>query len=101
MAQNYYGDSEDSASTDTATASPETSKDESSEGTKTAVIDSAICPGMSVGTEIVLKIDKILDRQYLVSYSPEPEDESSDEGGDEPSEAPEPAPAGGMSSMME
>lgn len=79
-------------------SSETTSKEDATE-TKTALIDSAICPGMEPGDEMVLKIDKVMDKEYLVSYSPEPAKEE-----ETPAEeaAPAPGPSGGaMASMME
>lgn len=78
--------------------------EESDPSTKTAVIDSAICPGMEPGDEMVVKIDKVLENQYLVSYAPEPGDEDEEtEPEPEPEEAstpPEPPPSA-MAGMME
>ena len=63
---------------------------------KTALIDSAICPGMKAGDDMVVHIEKVMDGEYLVSYSPEPgEGEAEGEGGGEQYRGGEGAEAGG------
>lgn len=91
-AQDLYGDE---SATDTAEAPAEEKEDT---GTKTALIDSDICPGMEPGDEMVVKIEKVLDNQYLVSYAPEPGKEETEEPAAE-SSAPAPEP-GSMGAMM-
>lgn len=91
MAADLYGD--EAAPADNQAPAEET-KDT---GTKTALIDSEICPGMQPGDEMVVKIEKVMDKQYLVSYAPEPGKGEEEEPASEP--APEPAP-GSMGAMM-
>lgn len=98
MAKDMYGDA------DTAEASPNTST-ESAEPkdteSKTALIDSAICPGMEPGDEMVVKIEKVMDKEYLVSYAPEPESEEKSTTEEAPTEEAPASPAPSMASMME
>jgi len=65
---------------------------------KTALIDSDICPGMKPGDEMVVKIRRVMDKQYEVEYSPEPKDKESGPGEGEASAAPKDSE---MASMME
>lgn len=68
---------------------------ENSEGAKTAVIPQEVCPGMSVGDMIPLKVTRVNEGDYECEYV---KDEHSDE--EEP--ASDPAPAeGSMQSMMD
>lgn len=90
MADNYYGDDEAPSADQTPKADEGDEKDTS---TKTAVIDSNICPGMEPGDEMVVKIEKVLENQYLVSYSAEPPDESEDQSVPEETGVPEQADA--------
>jgi hypothetical protein len=53
--------------------------EEKSEG-KTALINSDICPDMKPGDEMVVKIERVMDGQYEVSYAPEPEHEDMEHG---------------------
>lgn len=92
MADNYYGDDEAPSADQTPKADEGDEKDTS---TKTAVIDSNICPGMEPGDEMVVKIEKVLENQYLVSYAPEPEKEEEPETPPETEPAAAGAPAGG------
>jgi len=96
MPEDYYGDEDAQAP---ATASTATSKEEPGDK-KTALIDSAICPGMEPGEEMVVKIEKVMDKEYLVSYAPEPGDEEEPSEPAEEMPAPE-APAPSMAGMME
>jgi hypothetical protein len=45
---------------------------EEGESGQTALVPESLCPGMSAGDEIVVKIKSVLDGQYELSYSPEP-----------------------------
>ncbi|OLE10696.1 MAG: hypothetical protein AUG89_11575 [Acidobacteria bacterium 13_1_20CM_4_56_7] len=67
---------------------PAEKKDEAT-SSETALLPKSICPGMEPGQELVLKIDRVHDDQYEVSYAPEPKKE-------EPAKQPDE-----MSSMME
>lgn len=97
MAEDYYGDEDAAAPAAAPAAKPKTAE------TKTALIDSAICPGMKPGDEMVVKIEKVMDKEYLVSYAPEPEDkgEESTESEAAPSGPPSAATAPSMAGMME
>jgi hypothetical protein len=96
----YYGD-ESSPATGPATNASAQGADEGAEP-KTALIDSALCPGMTVGDEITLKIEKVMDKEYLVSYAPEAADEQEEAGSTEGAEdSGPPPPGGGMAAMME
>jgi hypothetical protein len=88
---------EDEGATDFEAVPAEAAPEEKSTETKTALIDSAICPGMKVGDEFVVKTKKVLDKEYLVSYAPKPEE---DEETSEEAPADEEMPEGSMSSMM-
>lgn len=87
MPQDYYsdGNSEDSATpmqSQDAGESPESDNME-----QTATIPKSLCPGMKAGEEVVLRIDKVLEDEYLVSYAPgkgggKPEGETQDMGED-------------------
>lgn len=96
MAEDYYGDADETPATATATADTET---EDSEPTKTALIDSAICPGMQPGDEMVVKIEKVMDKEYLVSYAPEPEEEE-EPTEEAPPSGPEATTSGSMAAML-
>jgi hypothetical protein len=65
---------------------------------QTYLVPSAICPGMKAGEEMVVKINRVMDDQYEISYAPK------EEGGDE-KEAESPMPNYGgdkeMAGMME
>lgn len=91
-AEDLYGDQ---SAPEPAGAPAEEKEDK---GTKTALIDSDICPGMEPGDEMVVKIEKVMDKQYLVSYAPEPgkEEPKTEEAASAP---PEPEP-GSMGAMM-
>jgi hypothetical protein len=52
-------------------AEPKPEGEEGEEG-QTALVPESLCPGMKPGEEMVVRIDKVLDGQYQVSYSPEP-----------------------------
>lgn len=98
MAEDYYGDNDAAP-----TAAPQAEeKPKASEG-KTALIDSSICPGMEPGDEMVVKIEKVMEKEYLVSYAPEPEKE--EEGYEKEESAPTGPPpaqtAPSMAGMME
>ena len=83
-------------------AAGETDKSEKSgaDAGETALLPKNICPGMNPGDELVLKVLRVLDGQYEVSYSPEPKDE--EEPPAEESKAAPPMPGRGeMASMME
>lgn len=99
MAADLYGDE---VAPDKASASaPETEETQETEdtGKKTALIDSSICPGMEPGEDMVVRIEKVLDGEYLVSYAPEPGKEEGEEEGEDYS-MPGPKP-GSMGAMME
>lgn len=103
-AADYYSD--DAAPSGTASTATETAAPaEQTSTTKTALIDSAICPGMAVGDEMVVKIEKVLDQEYLVSYAPEPGEEEEGGGETEPMRGEgyggPPGGGGGMAAMME
>jgi len=91
MAENLY----DNAETPESAASPEGETDTGEK--KTAVIDSSICPGMEPGKEFTVKVEKVMEDQYLVSYTPTDEKEMEEPEG-EMSQEP---PTGPMSGMME
>lgn len=99
-AEDYYGDGEDmTAKGDTGPMQESPSDKEEPKETQTALIDSSICPGMEPGDEMVVKIDKVLENQYLVSYAPEP---SKEEETSEMEEAPMPGPGeGSMAAMLQ
>jgi hypothetical protein len=89
-----YGDEESAAP-----AAPAEEKSEPGEK-KTALIDSAICPGMEPGEEFPVRVEKVLDKEYLVSYEPKAEEEVEEEAA--PEETPMPGPMRGrISEMME
>lgn len=91
----YYGDSDAAPS-----AAPQAEEKPKASESKTALIDSSICPGMEPGDEMVVHIEKVLEREYLVSYSPEPSEEKEAEAEPKSEEAPaNPAPS--MASMYE
>lgn len=99
MPEDYFGDEAAPSEAPAATATDtETETEEKDQSTKTAVIDSSICPGMEAGDEMVLKIDKVMDGEYVVSYAPEPEEpeEEPGEGGYANAES-----ADAMSPMMD
>jgi hypothetical protein len=85
---------------DAAPAEAETEKPGETEETgETALLPKNICPGMSPGDELVLKVVRVHGDQYEVSYSPAPKEEE-----EAPPEESGPAKAdlpGEMSSMME
>lgn len=67
------------------------------EGGKTALVDSDICPGMKPGDMIQLRIERVMDKQYQVSYEPsEDKEKMPDKGG-----APAPERDRDMADMME
>ena len=66
MDENYYDDGGSDPMPDKpAEESPE--KDSS----KTFLVNSEICPGMKAGDEMVVKIERVMDGEYEVSYAPE------------------------------
>lgn len=75
-----------------ATAAPD---EQEAEGGATALIPKSLCPGMKPGDPIELKIVRVHDDQYEVSYAPE------EESMEEPSAPPEAAPDAAMAGMME
>jgi hypothetical protein len=89
----YYG-GDDTATDPTADSQPADDSSELDAG-KTALINSDICPGMNVGDHLTLKIEKVMEGEYEVSYIPEKEEEASES---EPAAA---APSGGMSGMYD
>lgn len=92
MPSDYYSDSPE-APTMEAPAPAEAAPAE--EGRKTTLIPQSLCPGMSAGDTIELKIDRVMDSEYEVSYQEtEPEERAE--------AAPMPAPEmSQMGSMME
>ncbi len=50
---------------------------------QTALLPKSICPDMQPGEELVLKIDKVMDKEYVVSYSPKEKSEPEPDGGAE------------------
>lgn len=103
MKEDYYDSSEE-----TPAAKPEApaEKKEAGEG-KTFLINKEVCPGMEPGEEMVVKIERVLDNEYEVSYAPpsekeEPPAEEASEAGAGPMMTP-PGGGGGegeLSSMM-
>jgi hypothetical protein len=74
----YSDGPEDAAPTP---AKPDAAPDDKQEGEgQTALVPMALCPSMKPGDEMVVKIDKVLDDQYQISYSPEPKKEEAGEG---------------------
>lgn len=61
--ENLYDDSADANSAPAADSKED-------EGGETALVPKSLCPGMRPGDELVLKIDKVLEDQYQVSYKP-------------------------------
>ncbi len=51
---------------------------------QTALLPKSICPDMKPGEELVLRIDKVLDAEYQVSYAPKRKGAGMDEGADNP-----------------
>ncbi len=51
---------------------------------QTALLPKSICPDMHPGEELVLRIDKVLDAEYQVSYAPKKKGVSEDDGADNP-----------------
>lgn len=111
MPEDYYGEADmggDVAPQQKPKAGGDKGEEsEKDSGTKTALINSDICPGMKPGEEMVVKIERVLDSgEYEVSYAPEPEkkEEKPEEGGGEAQmagAAPEGAGGGGMASLYE
>lgn len=85
MPQDYYSDSD---SADQTTTMPDEGSDKESADAnmeQVATLPKSICPGMEAGEELVLRIDKVLEDEYLVSYAPgkgseKPESKSEDMG---------------------
>jgi hypothetical protein len=80
--EGLYGDA---ASTiqDRVSEAPKSGDEEAKTEGKTALINSDICEGMKPGDEMVVKIERVMDGQYEVSYAPEPtqkEEGPGDEG---------------------
>lgn len=105
MPDDLYGDDGGDQGTMTAerpgdTPTEEPSGEKTTEGT-TALIDKNICPGMEPGDEMVVKIEKVMDKEYLVSYAPEPGKGESEEGGEAAAPEQSSGNPGGMSSMYE
>lgn len=89
-----YSDAPEAAAAPPSEEAP--AEKEGEEGTgETALVPSSLCPGMKAGDEMVVKIDRVLENQYEVSYAPEKGK------GEAPPPAAEPAGDGGMASMME
>jgi len=94
MPEDYYGGGEESGAD---AHSPEQDNPEKDSG-KTFLINSEVCPGMKAGDEMIVKIERVLEGEYEVSYAPEKGKEESE---------PEPEPSmtepqgGGMSGMFE
>jgi hypothetical protein len=64
---------------------------------QTALVPESLCPGMKPGEEMVVRIKSVMDGQYEVEYSPEP-----DKKEEAPPEAPAKPPGDAeMASMME
>lgn len=109
MADDYYDNPSETTAKPAAEPKGETPGEEKSSG-KTYLINKEVCPGMKPGEEMVVKIERVLDNEYEVSYAPEPEkEEAAEEPGSEgPPIQPPPGagPAGGgggggeMASMM-
>lgn len=100
MAEDYYGDDSPQAEAP-ASGGPAENKpeDDQGDGGKTFLLPSEICPGMKVGDEFPVKVEKVLEDQYEVSYNPASEDKGEPESGGEapvPSEAPAMSGAGSM-----
>ncbi len=70
--------------------------EEEAQGGTTALIPKSLCPGMKPGDMINLKIDRVHDDQYQVSYIPE----QTEETGEEQAAPPEASPDQDMASMM-
>jgi len=51
-------------------ATPKDGDEDESEDARTALLPKSICEGMKPGEELVLRIDKVLDSEYQVSYAP-------------------------------
>lgn len=95
-AEDYYGDTDEAPAAPTATAEGEAQE---SEPTNTATINADICPGMQPGDEMVVKIEKVMDGEYLVSYAPEPEEEEQP-AEEAPPSGPEATTSGSMAAML-
>jgi len=78
MPEDYY----DNPSPETEAPSNPESSDEKPDSTKTFLINKDVCEGMQPGDELVVRIEQVLEKEYAVSYSPEPEhkEEDHDEG---------------------
>lgn len=79
MPDNYYSDE---PMPDSSPGEESAAPEEKGSG-KTYLINSEVCPGMKPGDEMVVKIERVLDGEYEVSYAPE-KGEEEEAGGSEP-----------------
>ena len=63
MANDMYADAEPS----TPVAAPEEPGEEKTEG-ETAIIPQSLCPGMKQGDEMKVRIERVLENDYEISY---------------------------------
>jgi hypothetical protein len=83
MTDDLYSDGA-SPSTQDRVAPGAGKKPEDGEG-KTTLINSDICSDAKVGDEIVIRIEKVMDKQFAVSYVDSPKDEAEKPGAEMPS----------------
>jgi len=81
MPEDYYNDGPEETSASAHKPMMGHKEGESEDSPEqTAVINSSICPGMKPGDELVLKIDRVLENEYEVSYAPPAKDEEGEMG---------------------
>jgi hypothetical protein len=83
-----------------ATAEPKMEEGEQKGGEQTAVVPKSLCPGMKPGDEMVVKIDRVEEDSYIVSYAPEKGESEEHEPTEEAAPAVPPKPPGAMDEMM-
>lgn len=90
MPSDYYSDS--AAPKPMAAPTPSESAPPTDEGRKTTLIPQSLCPGMQAGDTIELKIDRVMDQEYEVSYEKEEGEDAQEEAPMPPSESSQMAP---------
>ena len=70
-------------------------KDMHDEGGETFLINSAVCPDMKPGDEMVVRIVSVHDGEYEVAYAPKDKEDHQEGGESAPEESSMPAEMGG------
>lgn len=80
--EDYYDESE--PSTAQGAPSADAARPKESAAAQSTLIPKSMCPGMKPGDEVSLRIDKVLEEEYQVSYTKQPEEEAEETGETDP-----------------